>query len=56
MMVAAKRDLQATADAATRAGAAVIDESIHRSSGVVGLSSMRQLQNRLPWSESKRHS
>ena len=33
MMFAAKRDLQATADAATRAGAAVIDEDIYRSSG-----------------------
>jgi Flp pilus assembly protein TadG len=33
MMFAAKRYLQATADAATRAGAAVIDEDIYRSSG-----------------------
>ena len=33
MMFAAKRDLQATADAATRAGAAVIDEDVYRSSG-----------------------
>ena len=33
MMFAAKRDLQATADAATRAGAAVIDKDIYRSSG-----------------------
>ena len=33
MMFAAKRDLQATADSATRAGAAVIDEDIYRSSG-----------------------
>lgn len=33
MMFAAKRDLQATADSATRAGASVIDEDIYRSSG-----------------------
>jgi Flp pilus assembly protein TadG len=33
MMFAAKRDLQATADSATRAGAAVIDEDMYRSSG-----------------------
>lgn len=33
MMFAAKRDLQATADSATRAGAAVIDEDVYRSSG-----------------------
>lgn len=33
MMFAAKRDLQATADAAARAGATVINEDIYRSSG-----------------------
>lgn len=33
MLFAAKRDLQATADSATRAGAAVIDEDVYRSSG-----------------------
>lgn len=32
-MFAAKRDLQATADAAARAGATVIDEDAYRSSG-----------------------
>lgn len=32
MMFAARRDLQATADAAARAGAAVIDETVYRSS------------------------
>lgn len=33
VMFAARRDLQATADAAARAGAAVLDEDIYRSSG-----------------------
>lgn len=33
MLFAAKRDLQATADSAARAGAAVIDEDVYRSSG-----------------------
>jgi Flp pilus assembly protein TadG len=32
-MFAAKRDLQATADAAARAGAAVIDQGVYRASG-----------------------
>jgi Flp pilus assembly protein TadG len=32
-MFAAKRDLQATVDAAARAGAAVIDQGVYRSSG-----------------------
>jgi len=33
LMFAARRDLQATADAASRAGAAVIDEDAYRASG-----------------------
>lgn len=33
LMFAARRDLQATADAAARAGAGVLDEEIYRSSG-----------------------
>ncbi|MGH2847731.1 MAG: pilus assembly protein TadG-related protein [Thermoleophilaceae bacterium] len=33
VMFAARRDLQSTADAAARAGAAVLDEDVYRSSG-----------------------
>ena len=33
VLLAARRDVQATADAAARAGAAVLDEDVYRSSG-----------------------